>query len=271
MLPSAKPPKVAGDDGGEGDGGEGEDFFGDGELSAYPVQVIVRAVQLSYLMHNPDDTAQIIRIAASFALAEGEYRDFCAKLDCGAIAVPSKSTIYKARTKLDWMCMLWQRRLFKAAVGSSSGQVWCSHFCGDSSPQKTFDYLNTVEDRFVVSGTAADIAQEIWTPGSSAQFCKWDRRTLPVTVLGSGNTGLASKLERTYHQIALETGADLIDARRDSCRTWLADQGVDLSIGDSPCFSGDVVDVLSKLRRGELQWDGQAVIGNFFQECIYHF
>eukprot|EP00959_Pyramimonas_sp_CCMP1952_P323430 6768121-Pyramimonas_sp.AAC.1 len=71
-LSLAKSPMVANDGGGgEGDGGEGEDVFGDDELSAYPVQVIVRAVQLSFLMHNPDDATQIIRLAASFALAEG--------------------------------------------------------------------------------------------------------------------------------------------------------------------------------------------------------
>ena len=40
-----------------------------------------------------------------------EYTEFAAKLEAGIIRLPSGPTIYKARSKLDWMCMLYQQRL----------------------------------------------------------------------------------------------------------------------------------------------------------------
>lgn len=108
------------------------------------------------------------------------------------------------RTKLLWMCMLYQRRLFSIAI--QQGTCWLSHFSGDSSPQKPFDYMNMVEDRFIFDGSPQEVVRVFQEAGGMAKFCTWIRRTMPVTVLGAGCTSVSAKYYKFVHVLLLETG-----------------------------------------------------------------
>lgn len=77
-----------------------------------------------------------------------------------------------------------------------------------------------------------------------------------------------SNKKKVDHQMLLETGVEHIHARRETCKSWLADQGVDLALGDCPAFDGDVIDVLERLKTGDLQWDSDLVCDSyFFPKC----
>ena len=71
--------------------------------------------------------------------------ELIANVEAGRTGLPSASTIYKARSKLDWMCMLYQRRLWKRAVADKA-QGW-SQLPADASPQGGCEYFNLVEDQ----------------------------------------------------------------------------------------------------------------------------
>jgi hypothetical protein len=148
--------------------------------------------------------SRVIELSASFALPADQYADFCHKLRGGEISIPKRSSIYRLRTKVDWQCMLYQRRVFGKA--SALPLMWCSHFSADSSPQGSFDYFNTVEDRFEFVGSAKDVAEVFARPGGFYGFVKWTRRTLPVTVVGSGCSSIPAKLSKFMHVLLLETG-----------------------------------------------------------------
>ena len=236
----------------------------DRALDAFPVQVLLRAVQMSYMIKNPKDTRKLVRLAATFALPTDEYVDFCSRLDSGKIRLPGRSCIYKLRTKLDWFGMLWQRRLFNKVVGDDAARErWISHFSGDSSPKAGYDYMNIVEDRFIVTGSAADIAAACERDGISA-VCQWQRRTMPVTVLGAGFTSAAAKFSKFLHVLVLETGRENLPQRRGTVNSWLADQGVDLAVGDVPDFEGEVHEVIQRLQSGDEAWQSDRARDVYF-------
>jgi hypothetical protein len=60
------------------------------------------------------------------------------------------------------------------------------------------------------------------------------RRTMVCQILGMASAGVTQKFGLFVKALAQEVRADDFDARRESVCGWLADQGVDLSVGDCP-------------------------------------
>ena len=55
-----------------------------GEI-AFPVPVLVRAAQMSYMLKHANDLAAVVRLAAGFALPLDEYSDFLSNVDSGIV------------------------------------------------------------------------------------------------------------------------------------------------------------------------------------------
>ncbi len=77
-------------------------------------------------------------------MSPDDHAEFSAKVASGEIKLPSRSTVYKARTKLDWISMLYQQRLWTKA--QSARERWYSQIGADASPQAGHEFLNVVED-----------------------------------------------------------------------------------------------------------------------------
>ena len=76
-----------------------------------------------------------------------------AAVDSKKIRVPGASLIKLSKVKLDWMNMLWQRVEFTKALHVIPTVQYFSQLSSDSSPQKTFDYFNSIEERLLLLGT----------------------------------------------------------------------------------------------------------------------
>ena len=150
----------------------------------YPMSVLINCVRMSALMKNPNQLPEIIRLASALALPPEDHAVFLHKLDTNEVQVPSQDTIYRASVKLDYLSILYQRRVFTQA--RISGLWWSSQLGADSSPQTTYDFINTVEDRFVFKGTVFDVAALVGS-GDIRKAFTYIRRSLGCQVLGFEN------------------------------------------------------------------------------------
>lgn len=90
----------------------------------YPVRVILKAVQMSYLLHNPNDLPDIMKLSAALLLPAEEYIEWLQRFETNEIRYPSVATTYKARRNLDWMNMLYQRRVFSQMISAQDRIPW---------------------------------------------------------------------------------------------------------------------------------------------------
>ena len=250
---AAMPQEVPDGGGCDGEEDEGNDPSAPNDCLAYTVPVILRFIQMSYTMKEAGSLKEIVRMAAGFALPPDEYEDFCTRFQDGSMHLPKQILIYKLR-------------IFAAACDKSDAH-WFRHLSGDSSTQKPFEYLNTVEERFVLTGSPAAIAQkwgEDFAAGKYDQFGIWKRRTLPVTVLGTGCMSVYHKFSRVVNVLALETGSDLMQQRRVTVATWLGDQGADLGVGEGPDYIGDLPSFIGDLQNDRFDWASEVAQRSFF-------
>ncbi len=73
------------------------------------------------------------------------HTELLANLSSGKFSLPKRSCIYKARTKLDWLTMLYSQRVFARAT--ANGSQWWSQIAADASPQAGNEYFSIVEER----------------------------------------------------------------------------------------------------------------------------
>ena len=85
----------------------------------------------------------------------------------------------------------------------------------------------------IFTGDHREIAQSALDHGALKCF-EYERRTMPAQILGLGNAGAVGKFVRVNQALCLETGSENMELRRGTITGWLADQGVDLAIGDCP-------------------------------------
>lgn len=224
---------------------------------SFPVEVLIRAVQASHSLKDAADLDKMMRLISGLIMPVDEHSDFLGKLNTGEIRFPRKSCIYKMRTKLDWMCMLYQRRLFDRHF--DEGTRWVSHFSSDSSPQSSYEYFCSLEDRFIFFGKPDEACQAFGEKCDFSKIVTWTRRTLPVVVLGVGCQSTGAKLNKLLHVLSLETNPGELKLWTGICRSWLADQGVELGLGDAPDPSANVAEITSSIRQGAASWSDQKV------------
>ena len=114
---------------------------------------------------------------------------------------------------------------------------WRSQLAGDSSPQRTFDFMNIIEERFIFHGTDDDIAATALQNGSLKDCFHHVRRTMGCQIIGLANADTTQKFLRVDKNLRFETAPGDLDERRGAVVGWLADQGADLAIGESPNIS----------------------------------
>ena len=65
-------------------------------------------------------------------------------------------------------------------------------------------------------------------------------------------------------QLTLETGSENMGARRETGKSWLADQGHDIAIGDAPCLGSTYKEIATKVQNRELSWSDAATNEGYF-------
>ena len=108
-----------------------------------------------------------------------------------------------------------------------------------------------IEERCVFRGTAATIAQRAREDWLKACF-QYVRRTLGCQILGFANASAAQKFARFLKSFSHEIDNDLFERRRHSGFAWLADEGVDLVLGDCPQVEGNLAALIEALESGEV-------------------
>ena len=179
----------------------------------------------------------------------------------GRVKLPGKSSAYRYAVHVDWLSMLYQRHLFTAA--NERDAYYVSQFGADASPQGPFEYLNTIEERFVFQDNAASIAKACSDHGV-AHVLVWERRTLAPHVLGWGNTWAAVKFVKFAQVLQYETPPELQLQRRESVCGFLADQGTDILTGDFPHCDENIEVLMAGLRSGELDWSQEAARRGYY-------
>ena len=72
-------------------------------------------------------------------------------------------------------------------------------------------------------------------------------------ILGLANAGVTQKFGLFIKALAQETHKEDLDARRETVSGWLADQGVDLGVGDCPNAGSDgIVGLIERLKAGDV-------------------
>ena len=123
----------------------GDHYGPNDSVTKWPVSVVIHAVQLSYLLHEPNTSNLKSAIVSSVALALPGDEAACIieNVKAGLVRLPCSSVIYLARSKLDLMTMLYERRLF-ALMKARSTETWSSQIMSDASQQSRYNYLLTV-------------------------------------------------------------------------------------------------------------------------------
>ena len=123
------------------------------------------------------------------------------QLDSTQLVVPHPSTLSRSRLLLDVLIMNWRKEQIRS---SASGHfVFLS---SDSSPQAGTDFLLTLEDRIErqYAGLVVDATDEEIASWNLSDYLKTS--SLPVAVVGAGNSGVAGKYEGLLHSIVCDLG-----------------------------------------------------------------
>ena len=115
----------------------------------------------------------------------------------------------------------------------------------------------------IFTGDHREIAQSALDHGALKCF-EYERRTMPAQILGLGNAGAVGKFVRVNQALCLETGSENMELRRGTITGWLADQGVDLAIGDCPDPGGNALEILEEIRAGRFDLHSPESKGAFF-------
>ena len=66
-------------------------------------------------------------------------------------------------------------------------------------------------------------------------------------------------------QLTLETGSEcILRARRETGKSWLADQGHDIALGEAPCLGSTFKEIAAKVQNKELSWSDAATNEGYF-------
>jgi hypothetical protein len=222
------------------------------KLTSYPLSTLLRSIQLMVFLKHSENLPRVVKLASAFVVPVDEHIAFVAGCDSGRVRFPSRYTLHRAAVKLDYLSILYQRRLWSHALHNDV--VWSSQFGGDSSPQSTFDFMNMIEHRMIFRGSPEVIAACVHDHGINGCFTHV-RRTLGAQVVGLANSGTAQKFGLFAKALVMETELVDVPSRRLSVDGWLADQGVDLGVGDCPnAEHGDLGDLIRKLSAGEIDF-----------------
>ena len=231
----------------------------------FPIMAKLKIAEMMYALKSPDNLETIVELALGLVLPPDQYYEMKEKIRNKTIKLPTRSTVYLIVVKLDWLNMLYQRVLFSRTCDETdSDREWfSSQLGGDSSPQRTFNYMNQVEERAIFRGTPDDIANLAREVGPLKCFTLV-RRTMPLQILGLGNSGTVGKFYNFAKSLMYEAGAELLPQRRDTVSGWLADQGTDIKLGDVANPQGSTVDIMRALNAGHIEWGSPGTKDGFF-------
>ena len=124
--------------------------------------------------------------------------------------------------------------------------------------------MNQVEERFVFEGTLEEVALRCFTVGLFRAVTHV-RRTMVTQILGLGESGASHKFGAFGRSLASETADEDMEARRNSCSCWFADQGTDLQIGDCPNYEhGGLPGLIKRLVSGDQTFGEEAARDGYF-------
>ena len=131
------------------------------------------------------------------------------------------------------------------------------YFQADSSPQLHYNCFCIREEVITINGKGDNLLRDV-----SVHV-----RSLPVTVLGWGESSVEQKFAKLLHSAVLENGECAIDQWRHSVRGFLTDQGTERHLNDIPNVlhenSGNLRSLLNSLRVGDTSFAGVDAKGQF--------
>lgn len=227
----------------------------------YPLSVVLFCVEVGGYLKNSGDLATVSHkcfnlFKARGALQHGEFQ----------LEIPDfASTIRRWTIKMDMLTSLYQRHLL---ADDSIERVRFLNW--DSSPQGSFDYLGIVEE--VISRPACG-PRRIDRQDPYGGFT-WTRRSLPLSCLGHGESGVTQKLLRAVRSASLESGRLLFNRWRGQVWGAVADQGVERALSSAPLLGngdGEVLlpMLLEDLQRGTIGIGDEGAKDSYFlPECL---
>ena len=231
----------------------------------YPVSVILNSVKLRYMLPNADNLTPAVVASLQIVMPSGAGAAVATAIKTGRVKLMCGRQLRRATVKLDTLTMLWRRKQFRSLKGAGIAR----YLSCDSSPQIGYDYLCSREDSLVLSPSLESILRSSGSQSALAAISV-DSRSLPVGVIGGGNSGLEQKAAKLLWSILLETGLEFAHDYRSSVYAFLSDQGVERKLADTPFPQGDLVELTSQLAAGTFSWSSADVVDAFFfPRCIY--
>lgn len=160
---------------------------------------LLEGLLLTRMLANDRHLRDVLVRAVHYVLGPGAAASVQADIAGRRLHVPSASTLSRGRLKFDVLSMFVRQAEFK-----SEGAFFV-FLSSDSSPQGGLDFMMSLEDR--VSRSAA--ARLVDCGNNMEKLEEWCRNSSPITttqlplsIIGSGNSGLASKSEALAHSDA---------------------------------------------------------------------
>lgn len=245
-------PVAMGDPGGEEGDSEDED---QGPSRTLPVRVVMLAIELSSMIKKRGDLQKVIVTSIMLALPPQDAAAVRDQILSNQIRIPEGRYLQRAKVKLDMMAMLYERQLVK----DNRSRCVFRYLQADASPQGNFNYFCVREERLQMSvGTGAN-------PMTTARL---ETHSLPVAVLGWGQSGAEQKFAKLVHSAILENGVSGMSSWRESTRGFLSDQGVERMLADMPnllCENTEQLRAkLRQLQTGGLTFGDRHTVADYF-------
>ncbi len=166
----------------------------------YSLVSLIEALLIGRLIRSASNLPEVLVRCISFVLGSEVAEQVKLAIAEKQLKIPSATALTRARQKFDVFLMLWRRKSFRTT------DPYFVMLSTDASPQGGSDYLMTLEDR--VTRKAAGLLID----SDPDDLAAWNiaghlsKSTLPVSLVGSGNSGLAAKFEGVFHSVKLDIG-----------------------------------------------------------------
>jgi hypothetical protein len=175
-----------------------------------PVNALMAAVRLGASLKSQRSMQPVVTLATSLVPGAAPVltRD-------GINRLPSRTTLHRARVRLDVAAMLFHRWQF----AQDKRQLF-RYIAYDASPQRGVEIFVVVERIIHVDACGANAAVR--------------NRRLPLVTLGHGRCSLLDKVQAHIHQTWLDYGPTMCSLTRANsvARQCLSDQGTEFAIAD---------------------------------------
>ena len=188
----------------------------------YTIVALLHALRVSGFLRNAGNLKRSVHAALRFALGEGAD----AVIEEVGSAVPSAATISRSLFIIDMLIMTMRRKWWADLAGDFFVQLG-----SDASNQSGHEWY--VQEEEVLLTTDAARLMDPTVPTETLATLLTRRVHIP-TMLGSGSTTLAHKMQNMIHACRCEVGHDRLDQYFSNVVGWCSDWGTEFGLPDVP-------------------------------------